>query len=124
MTRIERARLIRDKLLFDHWGDWELIQLGDRKVAQFDRRGMNAILWNHTDLKAVGEASQSLALPRKGSCRPDPHALDLWVRGRRVLSLTWGETDQIKLDLMERGDWEADYFGLPAPRGGSQPTLH
>ena len=124
MTRIERARLIRDKLLFDYAADWELIQLGERTVAQLERGGVNAVLWNHSDLTPSSEAPLSLTLLKTSCTRPNPHSMDVWISGRRVLSLTWGETDQIRLELMERGAWEADYFGLSAPMGRRRPTLH
>ena len=44
MKRIERARLIRDKLLFEHAGGWELIRIDDKTVAQLEIEEMSAVL--------------------------------------------------------------------------------
>lgn len=124
MKRVERARLIRDKLLFGSAGDWELIRIDDKTVAQLELEGMNAVLWNHSRIENSVNQSPSLAQPNRGRARHPPHSLDVWVRGRRVMSIAWSETDEITLERMERGAWEADLFGLPAPPGRGRPTLH
>jgi hypothetical protein len=124
VKRVERARLIRDKLLFDSARDWELIRVGDKTVAQLGLEGMNAVLWNHSRIENSVNQSLSLAQPNRGRVRHPPHSMDLWVRGRRVMSIAWSEADEITLERMERGEWEVDFFGLPAPPGRARPALH
>lgn len=124
MKRLERVRLIRDKLLFDSARDWEIIRVGDKTVAQLELEGMNALLWNHSRLEKSASQSPSLTQPDRGRIRHPPHSMDVWVRGRRVMSIAWSETDEITLEHMERGAWEVDFFGLPVPRGRARPTIH
>ena len=116
--RAERARAIRDQLLFGQ-DDWVVDTRPGGSVASLEMSGVRAVLWNHYGLDRGASSAKSDQSPSKY-----PYNMDVWVFGERVLTFAWSKTDEIKLSHMIRGDWESSIFKLPPPSGASQPTIH
>lgn len=124
MRRVDRARAVRDDLLA-RTERWETTRVGDKDVASFEWRRVNAVLWGCKDFGRRPDCSGVPEILERGErLYSEPYTLDVWVRGLRVLSISWNAHDEIKLLRMIRGDWECDVFCLPPPAGKSQPTIH
>lgn len=122
MKRIDRARIVRDDLLA-RASCWETTRIGDKDIASFEWREVNAVLWSCKDFgRIVDYPGIPEILSAKAAGYVPPYTLDVWIRGLRVLSIVWNGHDEVKLVRMTRGDWECDYFGLPVPNRGW--TIH
>lgn len=115
MKRIDRARIVRDDLLA-RASCWETTRIGDKDFASLEWREVNALLHGGKDVSHAPDYSgiPEILAARAARCFA-PYTLDVWVRGLRVLSITWNARDEVKLVRMTRGEWECDYFQLPVP---------
>ena len=115
MKRLDRARIVRDDLLA-RASCWETTRIGDKDFASLEWREVNALLHGGKDFSPIPDYSgiPEILANRAARCIT-PYALDVWVRGLRVLSISWNARDEVKLLRMTRGEWECDYFHLPAP---------
>ena len=122
MKRIDRARIVRDDLLA-RASCWETRRIGDKDFASLEWREVNALLQGGRDFSPVPDYSgipEILATKAKECAAL--YSLDVWIRGLRVLSITWNAHDRVKLVRMTRGEWECDYFQLPVP--SREWTIH
>lgn len=123
MNRLDRARFIRDTLIERPPAEWEWTQLGKGRFPALEWNAVNAVLWYHPRLAPLDpEFTEHPRLKTKGAI--EPFMLDVWVSGAFVLSLAWNEVDALRIQLMNRGTWESEVFGLPLPRPLRGVTLH
>lgn len=123
MTRLERARIVRDAIIARPHEEWGWTQLGDQRFPALAWNTLNAVLWNRVRLARVDPdpASRSKHSENAGI---ETFMLDVWVSGVLVLSISWSESDRLTVKTMNRGNWEAEIFGLPVPSRFLGSTLH
>ena len=52
------------------------------------------------------------ALVRQQAKAELPYGLDVWHRGRKVMSLRWSDTGEVNLINFKGGEWEAEALAL------------
>ena len=124
MKRIDGARAVRDDLLAPR-EHWKTRRVGDKDVASFELCQVHAVLWSCRNFGAALHCTAlQERLPIQASWSARPYTLDVWIRGRGVLSMAWNVDDDIGLFRMLRADWGSDVFRLSLPAGKNQPTVH
>ncbi len=122
MTRIERARAVRDQLIARETG-WSLTPVAGGEVASIEFAGGEAVLWS--PVAADPEAPRPFGFtPKKPKGESTHYLLEVWVDGSKVLAASWNWRDELTILRMVRGEWEWECFGLPLPSGRSRPTIH
>jgi hypothetical protein len=106
MSRIERAKNIRDKLLRKAGLSFDAsLALGG------DVRTISDVAWK-ASISSVRESYASM--PVAGAGR-----LDLWVHDQKVAVIAW-TADELWTPLLKRGSWETIYFNQPRCRSPAE----
>lgn len=115
MTRLERARIIRDKILAFPRDQWTWEEVGPHRFLTLKTPEWNAsLITAFSNFHSTPEATTfQKALILQATPAPLPNVLDVWLPSRgKVLSVEW-DNDDIRLISMQRGAWESELFGLP-----------
>lgn len=109
MQRSEAVRLILNQVISGkHYSYFAHTPSGYARIVESHRK------W-HARLHTAFNSTSHRYLDRAF-----PNQMGLWLHsGPKVLKVAWNE-DTIKIINMRRGDWEADYFELPAFEGRSK----
>lgn len=116
MLNIDRAVIIRHKILAHEDGEWQLQYEGGIMRAKLNSVRWQALLWTSLIESSNSEDPHSQLTIFLNTCRTRacPHTLDLWPHGQnKVLSVRF-ESHQFKVIGLKRGEWEAE-FGLQPP---------
>lgn len=115
MKRLERARIIRDKVLAHPREEWRWTTVPGVRFLELDGDGWNASVSTafngpKTSLRSAPSYLHARELQQKAA--PLPNVLDLWIPGQgKVLAIEWDD-DAINLISMQPGPWEVELFGI------------
>lgn len=124
MTQLERARIIRDKVLSFPRDQWTWEGAGSDRHLSLRTAEWNASLTTvFNDCRTKPEATTYLqALVLQSTPAALPNVLDLWLIAQgKVLSVEW-DNDTTQVISMRRGPWESELFGLPEYRPKTSRT--
>lgn len=120
----QQLRFIRDAILMQPIGRWTRTITEFGEVPALEWRGLTAILVEPLvpSLPAyLVRHPEDRAAARWLACCVG--TLEVWHRGRQVLSLGWSATDHFYVFHVRLGRWSADLFGLD-PSLSRPITIH
>lgn len=115
MTRLDRARLIRDAVLGAANEHGRYVDRGCYRVLEVYGSGWFARY--HSPFNPAPGYRHGLYSAPPTSTRAFAYGVSVWLQpGPKVLKLVW-QQDVERIVSMRRGEWEEELFGLPPYRG-------
>ena len=115
MTRLERAKIIHERVLSHPESDWSWLEAGAHRLKCLRTSDwMATIITPFSGIKFLSTPrAYREAVLLKHRAKLLPYVLDVaLLTTGKVLSLEWDE-NQARLISMRRGSWEQEFFDLP-----------